>query len=286
MRPAVIFLLFLSLAANASETVLTTETPDHIWIEAHHIIIVKEENQYFVKEYLKVVNSGDSAFIGIETDDEVIRHSLRFHLPEGYSNLSFQGGLAEGSVEAHENVLYDTLGMEPGTKEITFYYSFPVADSFVPEINYPTKMLGIFLNNKETESRRDIELYSLVRQDDKPLPDGFYYVFTGQELNPGVKAGFRLNDPVTAVSGSGNHKITTAAILAAALAAIIFFLFRKPCRNSEAGSLEAIKDKLVFEIATLDEMNETQELDPEEYRTFRESKMKQLVEVSRKLENN
>ncbi len=263
-----------------------TEHSDHIIVKKHTMVIVEREGDYFVRENLVIANRGNSTFVGTTTDQNGVRKSLKFYIPPDYANLTLEQGLHDGYVLAGNGAIFDTLETKPGEREIVFYYSFPVKEVFEHTIYYPTEELVISLNNGDPQPQKNIELYSLERKEDKPLHNGFYYTFAGKELNSGTKVGFKLQSTKKDGMSPKTNRLSwgIAFFVGGVIALVIFIFIMKSSGGNRIEELKKLKEKLIVEIATLDDMNESEELDQEEYTRLRSARKKQLLQVSRELE--
>lgn len=106
----------------------TTDDPAQVQVAQAHIFVTSMgEGRLLVEEYWLLGNEGDRTYIGVEDPETGERVTVRFTLPEGIDDLTFDGpGLGERFLEQADGFA-DTYPISPGsaTSEVAFFYTLP-----------------------------------------------------------------------------------------------------------------------------------------------------------------
>jgi hypothetical protein len=105
----------------------TTEDPADVQVTQLHVFASVAGDRLRVSEFHLLGNSGDRTYVGARDPESGERVSLTFSLPEGATNLSFDGpGIGERFL-AREGGFADTQPVLPGaaTSEVFFNYELP-----------------------------------------------------------------------------------------------------------------------------------------------------------------
>lgn len=127
------------------------DDPSTIVIEQAHLFIVPMGDRVRIAEYYLIGNSSDRTFAGVEDENGAFR-TVTFSLPEGASNLSFDGpGLGERFV-GDETVFADTRPIPPGTTtvDVDFSYELPFSEGMALQraLDVPISLVAIIVNGE------------------------------------------------------------------------------------------------------------------------------------------
>lgn len=128
----------------ASVTVPVFETTTEltaISVSRNHIIIDFSQDRMRVAELYIVSNLGDRAYVGDGA-------TLRFDIPEGVENVTFDDPRMSQSASVDEGVVVDTLPVSPGDRQILFSYDIPYSGRtavFEKEMSYSTQNLNLLV---------------------------------------------------------------------------------------------------------------------------------------------
>jgi len=127
----------------------TTEEPTSVQVAQLHIFVTGMEGRLMVEEYFLIGNEGDRTYVGAVDPETGDRVTVRFTLPEGAEDLTFDGpGLGERFVEQTDGFA-DTRPIPPGsvTSEVVFYYTLPYREGLQVEqaVDVPVKSVVILM---------------------------------------------------------------------------------------------------------------------------------------------
>ena len=313
-------LLSLSTAAFGEEKVKETDSDAKIKLEVHHAIITKEGDKALIRETLKFVNEGDSAYIGQE-GEKGAKEVLKLSLPKSYTDLKIMG-VPENKVIIREGELVTTTPVQPGTLQLTVNYVVPASQYgehiIDKKINYLTEVFYIL----SPEGDFDVKGEGIVSGGVQEIDGAKYQVFYNELSRPGegfevtaksagsksnlVSAGYQSDISFHSAShisrwmssplnGTDPH-IWTAflilLILAMAFAATMLIREKRKHKETEEADekLNTLYDRLVIKekrlldkIRAVDKKLETGEVTAEGHKGLREQYKKMLIDVKLKL---
>jgi len=258
-----------------------TDSDDAIVVErAHFIIDFDPEHQALaLTEMYFINNTGDKTFVGQE-DASGKRLTLHIPLPEEARDVS-----AERIIIKEGEAIY-TLPVLPGpiAEPIVLDYVLPVAGSKVQlsrKTNYPIKNYNFLVADVGLQvSAPGAEFRGKIGQGDK-----MYLNYAGANLEEGAELVLELSglSRVRPPSGGGFSLSTLIAVTLAVLLLIIMLVFYPRWRSSaQPVSRASLRERLIQELADLDDAFEQGLIDEDEYTRKREAKKKQLMKLMRK----
>ncbi len=262
----------------------STTSDSAIRIAMSHTIIYLEQDTLLVKEYFLFVNEADRTYIGSEeVDAEGTRETLRFPLPGEATGLQIEYGLMECCIYNTRNGFIDTMPVLPGGKEIIYSYRVNYDSggyTFTRNSNYPMTRYD-FLYQGE-----GIEATSIQLKTEEPLN------IEGTRFNH-LSGGNFGTDETLAVKMSGLPQDNTQRmVLWVALALGVLaggfgfsYLFRRrrvqPVKPQMSPDQE--RQKLLVELAQLDDDFEGNKIPEDAYRSLRARNKARLVELVKRL---
>lgn len=269
------------LSFNNDETTKSTEITvynsttgdDTISVMMSHTVVYAEQKSFLVKEYFLFVNDSDLTYIGTE------ERTLRFSLPEGATEVKPTIGLMDCCIVTDKNGFADSMPVLPGAKEIAFSYRLPYRSAeytLSHKINYPTFNFDLLAQagGPEVSSKQLNKV--------EPLTIGgnlFDRYSASQGLVPGEEIVAQLS------SGSASKKqgfviwiVPVLAVLGVAFG-LIYVKRRRIQPASREGDLAGVKQKLLIELAKLDDDFDSGKIDESDYRKLREKKKALLAEI-------
>ncbi len=266
---------------TAKSTELTvydsTNDDETIKIAMSHMIIYVEENTLLVKEYHLLVNEADRTYIG--ATGEINTGVLYFSLPEGATELQPTMGLMDCCIVSNENGFADTMPVLPGMKEVAYSYRlYPSSGTytFSQMINYPIYRLDLLVQGG------DIEVASEQLAADEPMHiSGIHYDhLSGQELIPGDILMMRLSGlPGTNIQGNAIWVLLALAVIVAGFIFVFLIRKKKPIPVSNDDDLSLRKQRLLAELADLDEDFEDGRISKKDHDQLRTEKKAELIEM-------
>ena len=262
----------------------STTSDDAIVVAAAHTIIYIVQGVLTMWDYFLVENRSDLTYIGskeVTPTPGGTRETLRFSLPEGASELQPGGDLMECCFYHSEEDLIDTIPVLPGAKEIHYSYMVDYSSStytFSHEVNYPTASFDLVVQGEGTNVTGD----QLVAQEPMVIEDIWYNHLSSPELALGDILDIHLSG---LPSGVDNQQTTLWVTLTLALLTggfgFSFFVRKKRLQPvSPKGSLQHRSQRLLGELAQLDDDFEAGKIQEEKYRNLRSTKKAQLIELT------
>lgn len=259
----------------------TTGDPSAIRVEQMHVIIQLKEGAAQISELFLVSNNGDRTYAASAPGAPTIN----FSLPAGYRSLSFQEGESgERFIQTAEGFA-DTLPVVPGrgAHQILVAFTLPYdrALNFSQNISYPTSGVNVLLPEDGVQLRGS----AVSDQGRRDVEGASYRLFTAEDLNAGDTLSFKVTGSPRGSNVFGltvdaaNLLVGSLALAAAIVTAARWWMRRRPRTDGE-GEVE----RLIDEIAALDDQFAAGELDENEYRDKRgrlKSQVRTLMERRR-----
>ncbi len=257
----------------------STTSVEVVRVAMSHTVIDVGEDSLKIKEYFFFVNETDRTYIGsAQAADEESRETLRFSLPAGATEMQITLGLMECCITGSEEGFIDTMPVLPGSREVA--YSYVVGHNsgkytFSPNVKYPTTRYDLLYQGEA------IEVTGGQIAGDEPMDiNGTQYNhLSGGDLAPGDALSVTLSGLPGAGPGAIMWTILVLAVLV--LGTGFFALLRR--KRLQPVSLEEtpdlIKQKLLVELARLDDDFGDGKIPEDVYRRLRVEKKAQLVEL-------
>ncbi len=261
----------------------STTSADSVRVEMAHTVIYIEEESLLVAEYFLFVNESDRTYIGSkEMTTEGTRETLTFFLPEDATELQLGQGLMECCVYGSGDGFVDTMPVLPGGKEMIFSYLVAYDSgkyNFSQNMNYPTANYDLLVQGEGSQISSD----QLMAKEPMDIGGTLFNHLSGDDLTPGDVVVTRLSGlPDTSNQGTVIWVGLTLAVLTI-IFSFVYVLKRR--RLQPAGiesSLKQQRQRLLVEIAQLDDAFESRKIGEEGYRKLRAGKKKQLVTLIQK----
>lgn len=259
----------------------STTSDEAVKVAMAHTIIYVGEGSLEVKEYLVFVNESDRTYIGPAEDGQ--GGTLRLHLPDGATELQLGLGLMECCVNINEEGFTEKMPLTPGSREVAYSYRVAYdsgAYTFYQKTNYPLTKLDVLIQGD------GIEVVDGELTTGEPLDIGgiIFNHLTGQDLNRGDILVIQLSE-LPQVNKLGNviwWTVLTLVVLVGGLIAVYVIRKKRPIPVSPKVSSESRIQKLLIELAGLDDSFEAGTISEEDYHQRRDDKKAQLVELMQK----
>lgn len=260
----------------------------------HWVVNIVSPHSIDVGELYALTNGSDRVFMGDGGDPS---HVLAFHLPPNATDISFEdGALGERYVQVGD-ILYDTLPMPPGQRQIFFRYTLPVTEERVTlthAIAYATATLNLLA----PDLGATVEAPGWTQGEPRQTAGGAYLNFTLNNLaaneTPQASlsnlsaATFTATDSAAAPAASANSQVVDAEAtpglsgqpflpilvallsLAALGGGLLFALNRYRAQAAAAPRRrQQLQEALIEEMAALDDAYEEGEVGAAAYATER-----------------
>ncbi len=251
-----------------------------------HTVIYITQGSLQIKEYYVFTNDSDRTYVGVgETDDEKNRETLIFSLPDKATEVHLTAGLIERFIKDINNGFADTLPFLPGDKEVAFSYVIDYSSddyTFSQRINYPTNEFHILIQEGNIKATSD----QLNLIESLTIEDNRFMHFTGTNISKGTDLTIHLSGLSKAnkssILDSDNQQYLIWLILLVILAGGFSFVYillkkRRVRPVTSAKGLDTDRQRLLAEIAQLDDDFEDNKISEEVYRQRRAEKKAQLT---------
>lgn len=259
----------------------STTSPDAIRIEQAHTIVYTDPEEIWVEEVMLFINESDRTYVGKEgVLGPGVRQTLQFSLPEDARELQPAGELMQCCVYGTEEGFSDSMPFFPGTKEIAYAYKIdygPEVHSFAWRVNYPVKRYDLLVQGAENV----INSGSLSPTQPMDISGALFSHAQGSEFAPGDTVAYEISG----LPGADNQNIILWVVLVVVALGFGtgFVLVRRnrqaPPVRAGGGSLEQQQQKLMLEIARLDDAYESGGISQKAYRSQRAEKKARLLSL-------
>ena len=256
-----------------------TDDDKFIKIGAAHIVVQFEGDALKITEYYRVDNLGDKTYIGSKNVASLgKKETLRFYLPKGAQMQEFAMGLLDWRVALENEALIDTMGVEPGSKEIAFTYTskFSPSNHTIPIVaNRATDDLTLVVEEKGFKvSSPQLSPPQLAK-----MGNVSFIVMNKKDVKKGetiqaTLSGLPGENPVNSLRWIG------IGLLVVALAfGVTYPLIRRKTATVKVNAPED-RDQLLQDVAQLDDAFESGQMNKDEYLRLRSEKMAHLMDLS------
>lgn len=263
-----------------------TNSDEAVKITQAHTIVNVVGGSLQITEYYLFANDTDRAYVGKgEITATGKRRTLDFPLPSKATDIQYGGDLMECCVLSGKGNFTDTMALLPEGKEIIYSYKVPysgTAYNLEQKFNYPVPQFNLLVQGEGVSIASD----KLSNPGTVDMQGTKYTNATGQNLKPG--------DTVTAqISGlakSTNPKtvifwVLGAFVLLAVGAGLAYRKSRSKAKlqaaKVETGS-DRKQERLLLEIAELDDDFAAGRIGEAAYRNQRAMKKEQVLRLTRR----
>ena len=277
----------------------TTESSEHLNLNSFEIYIRMLADEagsdtavILVEEIYYFENEGSTTYIGPEIDE--LRQTIKFPLSEGYgaSDISaYVDGVSTSSVTNTVEGFAYTIPVEPGMMQPAFSYVVEsTSDSYVFSRTLPyDAQWGIVLIQQEFQGRSIDAQSSQLGQGDLIEEDGTAYLsLFAVELDADTDIEVTISG--LQESGAGLADTLRKIGLAALMVVFVGFVVGYPLvkrRSKSASKLRSvstqgaipIKERLLYELAELDDRFQAGEISKDEHQKLRAKKKSKLSKL-------
>jgi hypothetical protein len=179
-----------------------------------------------------------------------------------------------------EEGFIDTMPVLPGVKEIAYSYKVDYSSdnySFSHQTNYPTAGFDLFVQGEGTNVAGD----GLTAQESMVIEDIWYNHFSSQGLALGDTLDIRLSGLPRADNQQIVLWVTLTLVLLSGGFGFSYLLRKKKLQQvSPAGSLSQRRQRLLLELAQLDDDFEAGKIQEESYHGLRSVKKARLIQLT------
>ncbi|MDP3879947.1 MAG: carboxypeptidase-like regulatory domain-containing protein [Dehalococcoidales bacterium] len=277
------------LEKSVEFTVYESTTDDSVVkISMAHAIIYPEEGALRIMEYYYFTNDTDRTYIGTKelADNPGTWESLDFSLPGGAEDLYPEYGLMECCIYPTAGGFIDSMPVMPGNREIIFSYlvkNKSGAFNLSQTIHYPLGNYNLLVQGGGAKVNSD----RLIAGEPLDINGTIFSHFSGSDFSRGET----LVAQITGLPQPGNQQAALWIILTLVVLTGGFSLSRllkkRQLQPVPAGdTLEQRRERLLGELARLDDDFDSGKINEAAYRKLRAERKSQLVKLLRRPEGN
>jgi len=276
------------LSFNEGETAKSTEivvydstTNDAaVRIAMAHTIIYIEQGTLRVVEFYLFVNETDQTYIGSTETTDGQGKTLEFFLPQEATDFQVRLGLMECCIVSSEDGFTESMPVLPGSKEVAYSYDIKNNSktyNFSRVVNYPISEFDLLVQGEGTEISGD----RLTVGEPMDMGDAWFNHFSGSDFAQGDTLTFQISGLTQNNRGIVSWVFLTLALLSAGFISL-YFLRRRNLRPADIKeNAEQMRQRLLIELAQLDDDFEGGRIPKESYRRRRDMKKMELAELMR-----
>ena len=258
----------------------STTSDEAIKVAMTHTILYVGQDSLKVMEYFLFVNESDRTYIGSEdTNSAEERETLRFSLPKEAAELQPEHGLMECCIHGSENGFVDTMPVLPGGKEVVYSYRVDYnsgAYTFSRNMNYPTVNYDFLVQGEGTKVIGN----QLTTEEPLDIEGAWFNHLSGTNFAPGDTLEVQLSGlPQTSNQGAILWVVLILVVLGTGFGFVYLMRKRRLQPVSSEDSLDQKRQRLLIELAHLDDNFEAGKIPEKSYRRLRSVRKAQLVEL-------
>ncbi len=256
----------------------STTSDEVLTVMTSHTIVYVEPESLRITEYYLFVNESDKTYIGLENPSAPeIKETLRFYLPEDATALQPEFGLMECCIYGSADGFTDSMPVLPGGREVAYSYMIDNNSgtyTFSKNINYNIKNYdflvqggGITVNSDRLTAGEPIDIEGTP-----------FTHLSGTDFLPGDTLVVQISGlPETGSQGVLLWVFLVLAVLGGAFVLNRLLRGRRPQPVKVKDSHKQKKQRLLVEIAQLDDDFENGKISEEVYRKLRTEKKARLI---------
>lgn len=284
--------LVLNLDDPSAQALPAQPTAPTLRVTSHLMVIVKRNERLEVREIVKIVNRGTTAFTGPAGAGGDSHSSFHLSLPQGYYDLQgIEGGLDPSQIRQHATGLFYTAPLEPGEHNVMFTYALPLQGRvmvILPRRTLPTDVLDVLVEEASLAATSDLAFAGHVS-----IEPHMFTHFQGVDLPERSRSWVQLAQRATMFPTlrAGVYGLVVALSLAGMVAPYIRGLRARPISASQLQAtpqqihdLRAAEQLLLQHISQLDRQQEAGAIDDVGYHIRRRDYKARLCGLLRQLQ--
>lgn len=264
----------------------STTSSDAIRIMMSHLIIYPEQDSLRVTEYYLFVNTANLTYIGsVEIPAIGKKETLRFTLPKGATGLELGLGLMECCIYHQEDGFAATMPVLPGSREIAYSYWVNYKGgsySLAKKIEFPIYEFELLVQGGNVTVTSD----RLMAKEPIDIRGTVFSHYSGSDFSPGDTFTIQLSGLQTGSQRGIKWVILMVVVLTGGFGLVALMRKRKLQPVSAEESLNQIRQRLLIELAHLDDSFEQGKISEVDYRKWRAEKKSCLVALIEKAKDN
>lgn len=260
----------------------TTSTDEAISITLAHVVLTQDSNGLNVTQYYDFANSGDRAYIGLPSSTAPGKNeTVKMTLPQRAANFQVAYGMTDTELIKNGNSLIDTVPVTPAGREISFSYTLPSTASLAWTFNYDVTRFDILTSDPSIKLTGD----KLTAEQPLNINGGNYQDYSSENLVRGDTVSAVLSAASVSSLGHFNWEWLLLIPIVGVVGAIGIVAAKRRRDQPEPSRLPSnnypdLKEKLLNEIAALDDSFEDGKIDRKEYERLRSEKKRKLATLT------
>ncbi len=256
----------------------TTQSKEELNISMSHTVIYVEDDGLKFVEFLLMNNQGNSTYTGSQTLSDGTTITAMLPLPPEAEHLQLEMDISSEYFIMTDDGMAYTAPLMPGSSIIS--YSFCVHDAgssytYNRSVGFEQASYQ-FLVDGEVE----VEVPQLTKNEPLDIQGVIYQSFSGKSL----PAGQALNLQLSGLQPDSQQPLLWLIIPAVVLAALLLLALNRRKKSSTAPVKEG-EDKLLVQIASLDDAFENGDIDEDEYQWQRKELMNRALKARHQANN-
>ncbi len=261
----------------------STMSDEAISVVNAHTVIYVGQGSLKVEEFFLIANMSDRNYIGSgEVTANGKRKTLSFPLPTLVSDFQYSGDLMTSYILPDENGFIDTMPVLPGSKQIVYSYQVNYNSSTYTlsrTVYHPTLKYNLLVQGESVVVDSD----QLTKEGIMNLGGALFTNLSGSNLEPGDIIIAQLSGLPTASKSPILLWVGLALVLLSGGAGAAYLMRRKTPQPSLVDNrLVQRQQRLLSDIAQLDDDFESGMINEEFYRRLRTEKKAELAQLMRR----
>ncbi|MFC2020652.1 hypothetical protein ACFLU1_02525 [Chloroflexota bacterium] len=256
----------------------STDDASAIMIVMAHTIIYAGENSIDVTEYYLFANDDDLTYIGSEViNEEGTKETLSFNLAAGVTQFQPTLGLMDCCIFSSEEGFIDTMAVMPGMKEISYSYTIDTGSgeyTLPLKINYPVVNYDLMVQGAEVVADQ-------LTAEEPIVIEGIQYShLSGSDIPTNTTLAISLAGlPVSNDQGDIIWLLAAVIVVGAGFSFVYLIKKRNLQPVSREDNPEQVRQRLLIQLAQLDDDFENGKIAEEDYKKFRAEGKITLMEL-------
>lgn len=265
-------------------TVYDSTTEDMLKVDIVHTLVTLGEGSLKIREFLTINNITDKTYVGskIIPADPTKKETIRFSLPQGATNVSYDSGLMGCCAFSGGNGFVYGMAVFPGKQDVVYSYEIPYKTTeiaFNERFEYPTAQYNFLIQGEGvTASSDQLSVGQPLNIEGKK-----YGVLSALDFTSGKTVTVKLAG-LTPASNQNTILYAGMAVVVLGCGALGLYTLRKrklQTVSPRAGGGIPSRQRLLLEIASLDDDFEAGKIPESQYRSVRARMKAQLLTTKR-----
>ena len=260
----------------------TTHSDKNLYTSMHHIFVDLGSDGAFAREVLILNNQGKRTIVAAADDSLADGATFGFTLPHGASAVEVLSGFTPNGHTVKGNRLLDFGVVVPGTKQVVYAYRLPFRNGLVAihrQVDYDTRLFDLFIADQNLEvNSPDLEALGPFN-----IRNTVYQRFATENATRGERITFTVGGATGPLVPKSTAVIALTAIILITAVVSLNLTKKRADTRSDFKIFREEKQKLITEIADLDDRLANHKISSTKYIEERTALMDRLLVVEREL---